>query len=121
MEHTLSKEEYQEILIVRHLSERDYTDKLLYLKNLMDDCSYWDRKISGLNHILSLVLERFEKQGIPNQKVIDHVYNMRENINFTIQEGDIRFIESLFSNDLNTSVSLEEELILAENRIHGTR
>ena len=121
MQHTLSKKEYQEILIVRHLSERNYSNDLSYLKDLMDDCSYWDRKISGLNHILSLVLERFEKQGIPNQKVIDYVYDMRENINFTIQEGEIRFIESLFSNDLNTSVSLEDELILAENRIYGTR
>jgi hypothetical protein len=121
MHFTLSKNEYREIMVVKYLEAKKFDEEFIYLNDSMEDCTYWAMKISGLNHLLSIILEQFEKKSIPTKPAIDFVYQMHENLNFEIQEGDIQFVESLFDNDLNTSITLEEELIIAENRIYATR
>ena len=45
------------------------------------------------------------------------MYSLENYCHFEIQEGSIRFIDSLFETECNSSLTLEEELIIAQNRI----
>ena len=121
MHHTLTRDEYKEVIIVRHLLERDFDEGYDYLNEFLIDSQSWDRKLSGINHLLSIVLEQLDKKDVVIQKVVDFAYQLCDNMNFEIQEGDIQYLESLFSNDLGTKLSLEEELVIAQNRIYDSR
>lgn len=121
MHYTFSREEFKEFLEARHIKSRIFEEKFEYLSDFLNDSLCWDRKLSCLNHLFSIILEQFEKKNIDNQGVIDFVYQLCESHDFEIQEGSLRFIESLFSNDIGTGLTLEEELIIAENKIYALR
>jgi hypothetical protein len=121
MHRTFTRNEYKEVIIVRHLTVRGFDEEYDYLEDYLSDALSWDVKLSGINHLLSIILEQFEKRGVPTQQVIDFVYSMEGQFDFEIQEGEIRYIDSLYSNEPGTSLTLEEELISAENRIYALR
>lgn len=116
----LNREEYKEIIIVSHLQKRKFNEEYSYLESFLYDISItWDRKLTGLNHFLSIILEQFEKADEKNKPIIDFVYRLEFETNFEIQEGSIEFLESLFLNTNDSSETLEEQLINAEDRLNG--
>lgn len=121
MQHTLSREEYKEILFVEHLNHKKFDDDYKHVQQFIEDAKNWDRKLSGLNHLLSIIIEQFQKKGIKIDGVIDFVYSLNSNCDFEVQEGDLQFLESLFKNDWSSDNELEEELIIAQNRIYRDR
>lgn len=88
-----------------------------YIDTLYSDSMAWERKLVSLNHFLSIVIEQLEKKGVDCSTLIDLIYSQENYCNFKIQENEIRFLESLFKNESNSNLSLEDELIAAQNRI----
>lgn len=117
MNHTFNKSELKEIIRVLCLKVKDFDDENLYLKEFMDDSFSWDRKLFSLNHLLSIVLEQLQKEDVEHQVVIDYIYNLQEEYNFEVQEGDLRFIDSLYKSHCTGDLDLEDELIIAQNRL----
>ncbi len=117
MQHTLNRTELKEIINVLCLKLKTFDDENLYLQEYLTDSFSWDRKIFSLNHILSIVLEQLEKKRIDSGPVINYIYELQEKCNFEVQEGDLRFIDSLFRNNCGSEIDLEEELIIAQNRL----
>jgi hypothetical protein len=121
MHHTLSRNEYKELLSVEHLKLRRFEDAFSHIEEFFEDSKTWDRKISGLNLLLSIIIEQYQKENIDVKLVIAYVYELNECQNFEIQEGSLHFLESLFKNDYNPEIDIEEDLIIAQNRIYGGR
>ncbi|MCR1024287.1 hypothetical protein NQT66_05675 [Cellulophaga baltica] len=117
MHHTLSLNELKELISVLCHNTKSFDDELRYIENFYNDSVSWDRKLISLNHLLSRVIEQFEKKGIDTTTILNFIYNLQKQCYFEIQEGDIRFIKSLFNNDCGSSLTLEEELLIAQNRI----
>ncbi|WP_396210919.1 hypothetical protein [Flavobacterium sp.] len=117
MKHTLSKKEYKELISVICLDIKKYEEEFIYLEDLYEGSKYWETKICGINHILCIILEQFEKIDVSSSEIINFIYNLSDNCNFEIQESDERFIDLLLSNKLNPSISLEEYLIYTQNSI----
>ena len=117
MHHTLNRKELREIISVKCLKLTTFDEETLYLNDFFNDSLSWDRKLLSLNHLLSIILEQFDKKGIEHQLVIEYIYRLQEECHFEVQEGDIRFIDSLYTNDCGSSLDLEEELITAQNRL----
>lgn len=117
MHHTLSLIELKELISVFCHNTKSFDVELKYIEDFYYDAVSWDRKLISLNHLLSRIIEQFEKKGIDSTTIVDFIYNLENLCHFEIQEGDIRFINSLFSNDCGSSLTLEEELIMAQNRL----
>ncbi len=118
MNHTFCLDELKEFIRVKCLNSKSFDKKYEYLDEFYNDSLSWDRKLTSLNHILSRILEQFEKEGgINSNTIIEYIYNLNKMCYFLIQEGEIQFLESLFQNDRGTFLNLEEELIEAQNRI----
>ncbi len=117
MHHIFEIEQLKEFIKVKCLCDKSFDLEFVFLDEFYSDSISWDRKLISLNYFLSRILEQFEKENIDNQLVIDYIYSLKEQCQFSIQEGDIRFIESLLSNDCDTSLTIEEELVIAQNKI----
>lgn len=117
MYHLFSIEELKDFLKVKCLELKTFDEHLEFLEEFYTDSISWDRKLVSLNYFLSRILEQFEKEGIDNQTVINYIYSLQYQCNLIIQEGSVQFLESLFSNECQNSLSLEEQLIIAQNRI----
>jgi len=115
--HTLNFEEFKELLKVLCLNIKSFDNELNYLQEFYNDALFWDRKLCSINHILSRILEQFDKEEIQYSNVIEYVYYLTEISNFQIQEGDIRFLDELVSSKSIEELSLEEELIITQNAI----
>jgi len=115
--HCLTREEYKQILD-KEIREVSYDDE--YVEELFEDCKYWDTRLIGINHQLSIILEQYMKQGIDCDSVINFVYSLEEKgANFHIEEMTSEFITHLFINYLPRTSNLEECLIEAQNSIYG--
>lgn len=121
MHHTLNRKEYKELLYVECLNTRTFDAEFKHLEIFLEDCKSWDRKVSGLNHLLTIIIEQFQKENIVIQPLIDFVYSLKECQDFEIQEGGLQFIESLFKNDYKAEKDIEEDLQIAQNRIYRGR
>ena len=117
LHHTLNITELKELISVQCLHNKTLDDDLKYLEEFYQDAVSWDRKLSSLNHFLSIIIEQFEKRGIDCSSILNYMYSLENYCHFEIQEGSIRFIDSLFETECNSSLTLEEELIIAQNRI----
>lgn len=118
MHHTLNLIELKELISVYCYNKKSFDVDLKYIEEFYYDAVSWDRKLISLNHLLSIIIEQFEKKAIDNTTtIVDFIYNLENLCHFEIQEGDIRFINSLFNNDCGSSLTLEEELIIAQNRL----
>ncbi len=117
MYHLLTIEELKEFIRVKCLGLKSFDADFAYLEEFYSDSISWDRKLISLNYFLSRILEQFEKEGINNLIVINYIYSLQNQCNLNIQEGSIHFLKSLLSNDCGSSLTIEEELIIAQNRI----
>lgn len=99
------------------LKNKDFEEDMDYINDLFNDSISWQRKLISFNHFLSIVIEQLEKKGIDCSSLIENIYSQEDKCYFKIQDGEIRFLESLFKNDCGSSLTLEEELIEAQNRI----
>lgn len=116
MNHTFTKQEYKQFInVICHSKECE--EELKYIEEIYHSSVYWEKKISGVNHFLSIILEQFAKRGIETSNVIELIYLLPDSCNFEIQESSERFIDSLYENVINPNLTLEEQLILAQNRI----
>lgn len=117
MHHVFEVHELKEFIKVKCLKSKDFDDEFKYLDEFYNDARFWDRKLISLNYFLSRILEQLEKEDTNNKLVIDFIYSLKDHCSFEVQEGDLRFLESLLSTDCDTSLSIEEELIIAQNSI----
>lgn len=117
MYHLFSIEELKEFLKVKCLCIKSFDEHLEYLEEFYSDSISWDRKLVTLNYFLSRVIEQFEKEGLNNQAAINYIYSLRNQCNLSIQEGSLHFLESLLTNECVNGLTLEEQLIIAQNRI----
>ncbi|MBU2929275.1 hypothetical protein [Winogradskyella psychrotolerans] len=117
MYHIFTPIELKEFVSVLLLKHKDFEDDNEYINDLFNDSISWQRKLISFNHFLSIVIEQLEKRGIDCSNLVQSIYSQVDTCHFEIQEGDIRFLESLFKNDFGSSLTLEEELIEAQNRI----
>jgi len=115
--HIFEIEQLKEFIRVKCLGTKSFDEEFIFLDEFYSDSISWDRKLISLNYLLSRILEQLEKENVNNQVVIDYIYSLKEQCQFSIQEGNIRFIESLLSNDCDTSLTIEEELVIAQNKI----
>jgi len=113
--HCLTRKEYKQILDKKFRGV-SYDDE--YIKNLYQACESWDKRLIGINHFLSIILEQYIKQGIDCKEVINYIYSLDELIYFHIEEIDSAFISNLYTNHLPESFELEECLIEAQNSIY---
>ncbi|GAA6766479.1 hypothetical protein AAFH68_24210 [Flavobacterium sp. CGRL1] len=116
MNHTLSKQEYKEF-IVGSFHSKVYEEDFKYLEEIYNSSLYWERKVSGINHFLAIVLEQFAKRDIETMDIIEYIYSLPENCNFEIQESTERFIDVLYEYIINPDINLEEQLIIIQNKI----
>lgn len=117
MHHIFNKLELKEFVQVLCINSKVFDKEFKYIEDFYTDAISWDRKLICHNHFLSIVIEQLEKAGIDNTKVVDFIYSQEEKCHFEIQEGSMRFLESLFENDCSNSLSLEEQLIIAQNKL----
>jgi|688.fasta_scaffold14762_3 hypothetical protein len=114
--HTFTKQEYKEFIeAVFHA--KGYKDDFKYLEELYDLSIYWERKISGINHFLCVVLEQFAKKEIETLNIIEFVYSLPDICNFEIQESSERFLDTLFEHTINPALDLDDQLILIQNKL----
>lgn len=116
MIHTFNKEEYKEFIKGRFYKE-GYSENFEYIDDLYNSSMYWERKICGLNHFLSIVLEQFIKLNKNPNEIIDFVYSCSDISDFEIQETTEWFIDSLYDNLLTPGLTLEEYLIIVQNKL----
>lgn len=119
MHHTFNSNEYKEFISVNCYKDKDYEEELLYLQDYFEDMQSWSRTLSGINHILCILLEQYEKRGKSGLEALEFIYNLPEWTNFHIQESQVRFLDILFENELSKVLSIEEQLIIAQNRLYG--
>lgn len=116
MNHTFTKQEYKEFIgVICH--SKEYEEELKYIEEIYNSSVYWEKKLSGINHFLSIVLEQFAKRDIETSNIIELIYSLPDLCNFEIQESSERFIDSLYDDIINPNLTLEEQLILVQNRI----
>ncbi|WP_421824705.1 hypothetical protein [Flagellimonas oceanensis] len=107
----LSIEEYFEILTVKHLEARNFGTDFEHLEAIFEDCTYYVNQVFGLNHFLSINLERIEKSGKNSKNALDWAYALCESHFFDIEEGGHDFVEKFIEIKLKEAMSLEEKLI----------
>lgn len=116
MNHTFNKREYKEF-IVGIFHQNKFDEDFEYISEIYNSCLYWDKKISGINHLLSVVLEQFAKKEFNTDDIIKFIYSLPETCNFEIQETSERFIDTLYANIANPNLDLEEHLLIVQNSI----
>lgn len=119
MHHTFSSIEYKEFLSVNCLEQKNaYDEQFIHLKDFFEDIHSWSLKLSGINHLLCIIIEQYEKKTIQGEIILNYVYNLTEVADFEIQESSIRFIDNLFNNNIVKGLSLEDNLIIAQNKLY---
>lgn len=102
MEHRcLSRYEYR-CLIYQLISGYQLEEELEEeLKNIIDRAqNYWDVNIIGINYFLSIIAEQVMKKANIDKEFISQIYDLRNQLYFTIDELDYKLIEELFINNL---------------------
>lgn len=115
MNHTLNLSELDALIKAELFKSDSYNPEFNYLKEFFEDAHYWDRSITSINHILSRLLEKLDSEQC--ESTLEFIYSLIDKCYFIIQEGTVEFIDELFKNDFNPLLSLEEELIIAQNRL----
>lgn len=116
MNYTFTKHEYKVFIDALH-HESGYEENFKYIEEIYDSCIYWEKKISGINHLLSVVLEQFAKKGVDTHAIIEFIYSLPQMSNFEIQESSEHFLDSLFDFLINPNLNLDEQLIIVQNKI----
>lgn len=114
MTHCLSKQELTEII-----------DHIVYKKTMNDDelktlfeCAQcWQDQLICLSYLLSMILEKKQKDGGDRQRVIDKIYRLPDELFLFIQEFDSDFVHYMLRHTRNNSLSLEEDLVLLQNEL----
>lgn len=116
MNYTFSKQEYK-VFIAAVFHAKGYEEDFGYIEEIYDSCLYWEKKISGINHLLSVVLEQFAKKGADTIDIIEFIYSLPQTCNFEIQESNERFLDILFDFIIDPELNLDQQLILVQNKI----
>lgn len=116
MSQILTTKEYGEVIMVNSLKTRGYDSDFEHLETMFENCTYWvdDSKLIGMNHLLTKILEQFEKNGHNLKDVLDWVYGLKESHNFEISEGGHKFTDSFLDYCTNYASDFEEKLIKAQ-------
>ena len=87
------------------------------LKELFESAQYWQDQLICLSYLLSIILERKQKDGENCQKVIDEIYRLPDELFIFIQEFDSDFVDYMLRHTRNSSLSLVDDLVLLQNNM----
>ena len=118
MGHILNTIEYHEVITVNHVNSRNYSKELEYLEGIFQSCTYWEKKVIGINHFLSIALEKLEKDGLNTETSLKWVYQLLETHDFEIIEGGVDFTDKVFELSVPNSLSLDEQLIESQSTFY---
>lgn len=119
--HCLSRNDYQFLvhqLIIENRREGDLEGCLTTVIERAKN--YWDINVVGVNYFLSIIIEQIMKKSNIDKEFIARVYNLKNEMYFTIDELDYKFINELFTNNLpdarNHYIVLLEEAERSRNQ-----
>lgn len=121
MRHIITRKEYKELVESLLLKSRRIDEDFGYIAEYWERCRYWDTRIVGINHLLSIILEQLAKhKSISDLKsLIDLIKTCEMEMAFEISDGQIAFIESLMRVSIGSQLDLEDLLVIAEDEIYG--
>jgi len=112
LQHCLSREQISRFLETEIAGGVFYEDEV-ELRNLLDLWRTWDAELICLTSLLSISLERQQKNLVDVHNMLLKFYALRdvEGMNLTIDELDESFVKYMLSFPRSNDFSLEEELI----------
>ena len=110
----LNNDAYHQIL-ENEFFKRDYDPEFSNLEGwIKQSKEFFDVELVAFNYFLSRNIEAYLKKGIQCEELINFVYKLEEQMLFTIQEFDYRFITYLILEQApGSESSLDEDLINA--------
>jgi len=117
----LSREEYRQF-ILRLIDRQEIDGDLgIELVNIIDRAqNYWDVNIIGINYLLTIIIEQFMKKSLVNHEFISDVYKIQQEMFFTIDELDHKFIDELFVNNLPDRRNFYTEMLEEAKKANST-
>jgi hypothetical protein len=104
----LNKRELTE-LIVSKVGKTAIEDDDLSLR--VKTAELWQAELSSLTYLLSHIVEAYKKKGRDYVELLVAFYSLEEEMFFSVQECDHRFVTYMLRNTRDPSLSLEEELV----------
>lgn len=99
--HCLSRNDYQSLIHQLITENRREGDLEGCLTTVLERAkNYWDINVVGVNYFLSIIIEQVMKKSNIDKEFIARVYNLKNEMYFTIDELDHKFINELFINNL---------------------
>lgn len=119
--HCLSRNDYQFLVHQLIIENRRKGDLEGCLTTVIERAkNYWDINVVGVNYFLSIIIEQIMKKSNIDKEFIARVYNLKNEMYFTIDELDYKFINELFTNNLpdarNHYIVLLEEAERSRNQ-----
>lgn len=118
MSYCLSKDQISEV--IGQLIEGRSAENT-ELQALIESAQCWEDELVCLSYLLTMVLEKREKKGHNSRQLLESVYALTESVFMTMEEFSPYFLDYLLSNVRNRALSLEEELVLMQNKIREHR
>jgi hypothetical protein len=104
----LNKKELTELILSR-VGNIAIDDEELSLR--VKTAELWQDELSSLTYLLSHIVEGYKKKGRDYVEVLVAFYSLEEEMFFSVQECDHRFVTYMLRNTRDPSLSLEEELV----------
>jgi len=110
--HCLKCTEIDRFLAVEILEDLLNEDELK-LESLLELARSWDVELIFLTNLLSIALERAQKNALDVSDILDKFYMLPDNsgINLVIDELDERFVDYMLNSTRSNTLNLEDELI----------
>ncbi len=115
MHHCLNKEELKLLIEYKNGKIGSIEDK--QLRTLLEGAESWQDELCCLNYLFCQLIDREHQNGTNCAELIELLYKMEEELFFTIQEMDYKYVSELVRNIRCSGLTLEEELILLQNKI----
>jgi hypothetical protein len=115
MHHCLNKEELKIVIEYKNGKIGLIDDEQLRI--WLEGAESWQDEVCCLNYIFSQIIDREHQRGTNCNELIELLYKLGEEMFFTIQEIDYKYISELLRNVRRIELTLEEELILLQNKI----
>lgn len=119
MHYCMNKEELRQFL--DYQANHHEVSSSEELRGWIDRAENWEGELGCLVYLFAEVLEKQAKLGENCQPLIEKLYQLPEQMYFSIQEFDSDFVEYLLRNTREPGLSLEEELVRLQNSLRERR